>query len=358
MVACGVLAGLARVAQGQTEATAAEQPPADLELETVLVIGEQPGPGLWKVSKGDHVLWVLASHSPLAERLSLRTRQIEARIAESQEVLYPAIVNVYPSIGLLKILTLIPSALKVGKNPDGAMLEDVLPPAIYARWSEMRDKYGVGRDKKGRFDKDTEERRPAAAFSMLFVTAFARNGLYNGQQVGDIVRDLAKQHKVRVRRLPTLARAVKIDNPRGMLKDARRVPQAEIACLARAMETLEPKIARATLVANAWARGDIPQLRDLHREYQLSDDCILVTIAALTEQDTKDAARAKKVLDDFEWHAEQGRVQAQRDWVVAVQEALEKNPSTFAVLPVADVLRDGGHLDTLRALGYVVEEPI
>jgi hypothetical protein len=31
------------------------------EMQEVVVTGEQPGPGLWQVSKGDHVLWVLGT---------------------------------------------------------------------------------------------------------------------------------------------------------------------------------------------------------------------------------------------------------------------------------------------------------
>jgi hypothetical protein len=43
------------------------------------------------------------------------------------------------------------------------------------------------------------------------------------------------------------------------------------------------------------------------------------------------------LLDSFVWYEEQA--QAQRDGVVAAQKALGKNHSTFAVLPVHDLLR-------------------
>src|SRR5690348_2085441 len=33
-------------------------------LQTVLVRGSQPGPGLWRVSKGDHTLWILGTLGP------------------------------------------------------------------------------------------------------------------------------------------------------------------------------------------------------------------------------------------------------------------------------------------------------
>src|SRR5687768_1077919 len=38
-------------------------------LDTVVVSGKQPGPGLWKVSNDDHVMWVLGTISPLPKRM-------------------------------------------------------------------------------------------------------------------------------------------------------------------------------------------------------------------------------------------------------------------------------------------------
>jgi hypothetical protein len=49
-------------------------------LEEVLVTGQQPGPGLWKVTRPDdangHVLWILGNHSPLPKKLSWRSTEL------------------------------------------------------------------------------------------------------------------------------------------------------------------------------------------------------------------------------------------------------------------------------------------
>jgi hypothetical protein len=51
----------------------APQTPAETAtLETVLVTGEQPGPGLWKISRGDHVLWILGAQYPLPKKMTWR----------------------------------------------------------------------------------------------------------------------------------------------------------------------------------------------------------------------------------------------------------------------------------------------
>src|SRR5262245_55155035 len=90
----------------------AQEEPAQEDMETVLVTGEQPGPGLWKVSRDGHVMWVFGTIGEVPDTIRWRTKEIEARIAESQEVLYPG----WPSAGLdistFQALTLVPLAFK------------------------------------------------------------------------------------------------------------------------------------------------------------------------------------------------------------------------------------------------------
>ena len=60
----------------------------DHEISTPIVIsGAQPGPGMWKVSKGDHVLWVLGTLSPLPKSMEWQSRDVEAVFAQAQEVM-------------------------------------------------------------------------------------------------------------------------------------------------------------------------------------------------------------------------------------------------------------------------------
>ena len=46
------------------------------EIDEVLVIGEQPGPGLWWVYKGDHVLRVLGTISPIPKNMQWQSKQV------------------------------------------------------------------------------------------------------------------------------------------------------------------------------------------------------------------------------------------------------------------------------------------
>ena len=52
-------------------------------LAPVTVSGVQPGPGLWKVSRGDHVLWLLGTTSALPANMQWRSDEVE-RIAQER----------------------------------------------------------------------------------------------------------------------------------------------------------------------------------------------------------------------------------------------------------------------------------
>jgi hypothetical protein len=331
----------------------AAQPEEQLEeLETVLVTGEQPGPGLWKVSKDDHVMWVLAAYGPLPKGMAWRSKQVEARIAESQEVLYGGNVGIRPNIGILRGITLIPAALKAGKNPNGQTLKQVLPPETYAKWLVLRQKY-IGKD------DDVEEWRPVIALGQLQDKAMQKHGLQGGPSVHAVVGNAAKKHKVRIHRLKNVERVIRMEDPRGMLKAARKVEAPDLACFTRDLGELEAGIERAKARANAWAHGDIAKLRELERRgRKLEDECAYVLIAAMTEGGSADAARMKKLMADAMWHAQWAGVQVQNEWLAAAQAALQKNKSTFAVLGLNDVLSPEGTLEKLRKLGYTVEEPL
>lgn len=339
-----------QVMPAQTAATSVQLD----ELEDVVITGEQPGPGLWKVSKGDHVLWILASHSPLPRGMTWRSQKIEARIIESQEVLYGGEVNIAPDISLLRGITLIPAALKAGKIPDRKTLKDVLPADTYGKWLALRLKY-MGKD------DDVERHRPAIALGELKSAASGRSGLEGGPNVFEFVGAVRKKHRIPANRLPAINRTIKVEDPRGMLKSAQKLQLPDVDCFTQGLDQVEPEIERARTIANAWARGDIAKLRSLHRNVRLIDaireNCAYTLVAAVNDDNSRDAVRMKKMLADMEWHLEQAIVQSQRDWVAAAQKSLEKNRSTFTVLGLAEIFSPEGHLQKLRELGYTVEEP-
>ena len=64
--------------------------PGDFELDEVLITGERPGPAMWKVSNGDHTLWIMGTLSPLPAKMTWRSREAEAVIGRSGSGTPPA----------------------------------------------------------------------------------------------------------------------------------------------------------------------------------------------------------------------------------------------------------------------------
>jgi len=61
------------------------------------------GPGLWRISKGDHDLWIFATLTPLPKQMIWDATDVEKRIHESQAVLAPPRID--PHVGFFRGLT-------------------------------------------------------------------------------------------------------------------------------------------------------------------------------------------------------------------------------------------------------------
>ena len=300
-------------------------------LDTVLVTGEQPGPGLWKVTRrdSDHVLWILGTQAPLPKTMSWRAAEVESIIAQSQEVLTDAQADL--KIGFFSKVLLLPAALGAKKNADGATLKDVLPPDLYARWLPLKQRY-LGRD------DGVERLRPILAANELYNKAIGKSGMTNKNALLPVIEQLAKKHRVPVREIEV---EIPVDNARKAIDDFKATAgQGDIDCLAATIARLETDLDAMRARANAWAVGDLEKLKSLphpdQREVCLN---VLAGNANLREK----LADAKRRI--------------QNEWLDAAEAALWNNASTFAMLPIADLIRPDGRVALMREKGYVVEEP-
>jgi hypothetical protein len=315
------------------DATAPLPAGATAELPTVVVSGEQPGPGLWKVSSNDHVLWILGTLSPLPKDMAWRAAEVEETIAQSQVVLNPPRLNVHADIGFFGKLTLLPSLVGVRDNPDHQTLKQVVPPDLYARWMELKNKYiGVGRG------RNIETWRPIFAALELYDAAIRKTGLTRSDVTGDIVRDAAKRAGV-----PVEAPSIKleVDNPRDAVKKFKDSEMDDLTCFRKTLDRIESDVETMAARANAWATGDVAALRKLP-DIDLRSACFAaVTGTAL--------ARERGIADID--------VRLREAWLDAAAAALAMNAVSFARLPMDDLLAPDGYLARLRAKGYAVESP-
>lgn len=302
-----------------------------VDMDMMVVTGVQPGPGMWKVSKGDHVLWILGTLRPLPNDITWLSRDVEAVLDQSQQVLESPHVSVDAKIGIVRGLMLLPSAMKAGKNPGGAELREVLPADLYARWVVLKQKY-MGRD------KGIERKRPIVAANELYERAIRKSGLGKKPVISPVIDAAVKRRKVK----PTAVTVkIVIEDPKAAIKDFGEGGIDDIDCFRKTLSRLENDLPLMVERANAWAAGDIEALRQLPYEDQQ---------AACFSAFTQSSAVRKRGLDNLPQRLE-------ATWLAAAESALGRNRVTFATLPISELLKPDGYLGKLHAKGYLVEEP-
>ena len=314
---------------------AAEAPAADGEvlqvLDTVVVSGIQPGPGLWRVEKDGRVMWVLGTLAPLPKRMEWNSAEVEAKVAAAGVVLMPPTVTVNAKGAMFGGLFLVPSMLKARNNPDKERLADVLPPADYARWQGLKKKYLPRNDA-------VEKRRPFLAAMELREEAFDQQDLSWRDIVGRVVKRAAGKTDVPIERPNVL---LTVENPKAAIKEFASGAVDDLACFRRTLDQVENDLGTLATRANAWAQGEMAMLRDL----TYTDNAQACTDALLGTGLAK-----RSGFSDLP-----ARVQA--EWMAAAEKALATHAQSFAVLPMARVVGASGYLVALEKRGYTVLAP-
>lgn len=309
-----------------TPSTASLDQPAD-EIDEVLVIGEQPGPGLWLVYKGDHVLRVLGTISPIPKNMQWHSKQVEAALAESQEFITPPGVKV--DIGFWGKVGLLPSLIGIKNNPDSKKLEDVLAPELYGRWVLLKDKY-IGKD------QDIEKQRPIFAASTLFKKSIEKSDLVSNERVRWALENVVRDNKIKTTQLRVMH---ELQSPRAAIKKFKKSTLDDVQCFAKTLDRLESDLDAMRARANAWSVGDINALRNL----PYVDNRAACEDAILNSELAQDQG-----LQDI-------KTTLKNSWLEAAETALANNTYTFASLPMEELLRPDGYLAALAAKGYKVE---
>ena len=294
-------------------------------MEEVVVTGEHEGPRLWKVRKGDHVLWILGTVTPLPKKMIWQSDAVETVVEESQEV-----VPAWPAFGIganpFTALRVWMQWHNMQKIPDRMDLKQVLPPASYARFAALKARYAPR-------DSRIEELRPTFAAERLLDAALDATGLTFHNEVQQTVLKLARKHGVKIHQ-----DKLRVEDPVDVLKDVGKAPvSGEVACLDAVMGRLETDLGPMQARARAWALGDVDELRRLVHP----DDDRTACIAAVSTSD-----RVRDLI-----------ARAQEDWFLSVEDALTRNRSTLAVQSMDRLLGDKGTLAVMRKEGYEVEGP-
>ena len=304
---------------------AAYEPMADTGLEPmeeVLVTGEQPGPGLWKVSSGDHVMWILGEIAPQPGKVRWRSKKFEARLAESQQVILDFSGVMWPN----KLQD--DAETRIRKLPAGQTLKDVVPPDLYARATAARKLYGT--------PESIEQLRPFYAGRRIMMSALRKLDMEKRFSASFTVRKLARREWVGVTILDTPGQT-----PDEQLKNIEQ--GSTVDCLDMFLKLVEDGGSGLRRLANAWSVGDIAALRELVPVYALQpghgeNQCTNALYGGAPRADEYVARRTEA-------------------WLSVAESALKQNKSTMAVVSMAELFAPDGYLAGLRARGYAVTEP-
>jgi len=309
-------------------------------LDEIVVSGEYAGPGMWQITHPDHpghTLWIVAEPPPLPVRMSWRSQNVERVASQSQEILMQTGVSLKPDekVGVFRMLTLAPAALKLRKNPDKATLQDVLSPNVYARWLVQKKLY-LGRD------SGVEKLRPFLVAEKLRDAAFKELQLGFGGPWGTIWK-LIQEKKIPVTN-PTLEFTFKTDDLRGQLKAFAHQKLADEECFAKTVELTEVLSNKQMedVRARAWATGDLAKLQELPPLPNPDASCEKAIIEALSMA-TPIPADLLEQMDGL--------------WFTAAGTALAKNESTLAFVEMDQLLGERGYLERLRERGYEILAP-
>ena len=108
------------------------------------------------------------------------------------------------------------------------------------------------------------------------------------------------------------------------------------------MATLKQDLDGATARANAWAKGDVDEMRKLN--YAEREEACFGALMNSAALDTEP-----------EWKNVKERANAK--WIASAEKALDTNASTFALLSMDDIFDPKGVIAAMVAKGYEVESP-
>lgn len=299
-------------------------PPAGTDpapLEVIVVTGVQPGPGLWKVSKDDHVMWILGEVSPYPRKTQWNSKDFDRLLQGSQELI----------IDFSGYWTMDPSDSaaydREEKLPDELTLKDSLSPELYARVENLAKVFGA---------KDLENLYPFAVTNRLVSSAMKTLDL-TGFSARFAADALGKKRRVKTTYFSAPEPPFKV-----RLQNWQH--PSNVICLERLANAIKDGGNGVKRLANAWSIGDIDALRHLVAPFSFSRDGFRADECAAAMRGGDQAAR--------EYNAKRKEA-----WLVEAERALWYNKRTMAVVLMSEIFAPDGYLAGLRAKGYEIEEP-
>ncbi|HEY6455627.1 MAG TPA: TraB/GumN family protein [Steroidobacteraceae bacterium] len=293
--------------------------PSEKALQEVLVTADHAGPALWKVTSGQHLLWILAAPpTPLPTRFVWRSKQVESAIASAQELILDGGITFNSRRSDMRMTAAAYADMRTLPGPFTSLAE-VIPEDLYRRFKLLQDAFAADYD-------SMQQLRPwAAGFELN------RHVMKSLQLSDTVVSDslLRLGWRAKVITLYTYADYARFERNS---KSSRTV-----SCLEEIVSELEADRDDLRRLEHAWSVGDTDAMREVALR-QHPDTCVIDMF------DSDAQAR-----DAIAHHAAQ--------WLDTVDAALKTRETTFALVPADELFAPDGWLAALRARGYDIQEP-
>ena len=279
------------------------------DITEVVVRAHAPGPAMWKLTRGDATVWVMGTLHVAPKDVSWDSTRFRRILQGAHYLILPRIVDDWD---------VSPDRMAL---PGTSQLNDVVSAQTFQRYqavlnNEQFDGLPTGLTYK-----------PAWAGSWLIVHVYRAHDITT-YIVPPEITGFATQSGVIVKyvdRHTTRLQAHQYDH-----LDA----QAGEACLNDYLDSIDHDVASVAQMGKAWAEGDVPTILAQHRDP--------AWVTCFLSQ--------PKYAQIYETYAVD-------DMVKAVDNALKTPGKSVAVMPLSDLLRQGGILDSLRAKGVEITAP-
>jgi uncharacterized protein YbaP (TraB family) len=285
------------------------------EIEAVEVKA-QPGPAVWRLTRGSSEVWLLGLVGALPKDLDWNKQYLSELLDGARVILMPPKANV----ALTDIAWFLIRHGGELSLPRGQSLEATLPDPLRARFQAARDAVSDDAD-------DYRTDTPIRA-AMRLQQDFMKKASLSGREPRETIAGMADRKHIK--NVP-VTRFEAMDAVRDILK---LTPDQQRVCLAQAADDVHWGLAHAGPAATAWAIGDVKAMKANYAESRLGD-CIIAAVQAVGDINGRNTA----------------------DYVAAIDAALNQPGKSIVVIGMGPLLRRGGVLERLEALHVTIERP-
>ncbi len=282
----------------------------------IVEVQAAPGPAVWHLTRGESEVWILGTVGGMPDGLTWNKNYLAELLDGARAILLPP----RPSVGVFEGAWFLLTNGSKFSLPRGQALEPSLSPELRARFVATREHLG---QTENRYKTDT----PLRAALRLFQDLQDKLNLTR-EEPRDTIDSLARSKHV-----PNapIARYEVLDAAEDVLK---LTPEQQRVCLAQSVEDVDRQLIHAVPAAQAWAIGDIRNVKANYAESRLAD-CVIAAVHSVAGLNERNVA----------------------DYTAAINAALDKPGKTIAVIDIGPLLRRDGVLERLQALKVAIEGP-